>query len=194
MKISLIFAWIFVACCTVVLCLDTYDTLKTSYYSNDPNSTVVNGQVVQIDKYSIELSENGIQQFKKEINDDFFHNEYIKYETYEDYKNAIKILEKLVKYFDKEVIKSKYPRDNNIIRGINNVFTHVLTRISNEKKVIAWYDQRSIKKSIRMVKNEITKSNDPIWELIKIWCLMIIIIIISIFAAIKEIKDKTKKN
>ena len=130
MKISRILAWIFVACCTIILCLDTYDTFKTSYYSNNPNSTIVNGQIVQIGNYNIELSENGIQKFKKEINDDFFHKGYIKYEIYEDCKNAIKTLEKLVEYFDNEVQKHKYPRDNNIIRGVNDVFSDILRLIS----------------------------------------------------------------
>ena len=138
MKISIISAFFaFVIFCTLLLFLGyKYAIFKTSYYSNDPNSTIVNGQIVQICDYKVELSKNGISKFKEEIINDFFNTENINYETYKDFINSIKILKKLVECFDNEVRKYKYPRDNSIIREVNSIFTNILNTIHSKKRII----------------------------------------------------------
>lgn len=192
MKISIISAFFaFVIFCTLLLLLGgTYAILKTSYYSSDPNCIIVNRQIVQIDKYKVELSENGINEFKEEIINDFFNTENIKYETYKDFRNSIKILKKLVECFDNEVRKHKYPRDDSIIREVNSIFTNILNTIRSKKRIIqdslTRYERKSITDDISSTRRDILLSNDPILGLIKFWGIIIIFIIIGIFSVKKN--------
>ena len=166
-----------------------YDTIEMFNYSNHPDDN----QIIKAGNYSIKLSKQGIEQFKKEINDKFCNKKNDSdnsYKYYNDSINAIKNFTKIIKMIGNEITEKKYSRSDVKIKEIAKIFSDVLDKIKStlDKSGLIYgnYRTKNIDAIFSKAQYEILKSFTYTFYIIEI----IIMIMLLILVVILEYKSK----